>query len=157
MCYQKKIAVALVLSTVLLNVPGCNRNPYLQAEKHFASAQEWLRQGRPDEAAIELRSAIQLDPRFANAHFEFAKLQLKKGEVVSAFQSLLLAAKYDPENREANVNIAEILLRGGRLTDARNKAEAILAKWPGDATAELVLAVKLIPRAVKPWCGKLRR
>ncbi|HEX7958788.1 MAG TPA: tetratricopeptide repeat protein [Terriglobales bacterium] len=140
MKYQGKIVAVMVLSVTALTWSGCNRNPHLQAEKHFASAQDWLRQGKPEEAAIELRSAIQLDPRFAKAHFEFAKLQLKKGEVVSAFQSLQLAVKYDPENREANENIAEILLRGGRLTDARTKAEAILVKWPGDAAAELVLA-----------------
>jgi tetratricopeptide (TPR) repeat protein len=140
MGHREKIFGILALSIMLLSLDGCNRDPHVRAQKHFASAQEWLQRDKPEEAAIELRNAIQLDPRLAKAHFELAKLQLKKGEVVSGFQSLLLTVKYDPENREANLNIAEILLRGGRFTDAHAKAEAVLNKWPGDGAAQLVLA-----------------
>jgi tetratricopeptide (TPR) repeat protein len=140
MGHRGKFFAALALGVMLLSLDACNRDPHVRAQKHFASAQEWLQRNKPEEAVIEFRNAIQLDPRFANAHFELGKLQLKKGEVVSGFQSLLLAVKYDPENREANLNIAEILLRGGRFTDAHAKAEAILNKWPEDVNAQLVQA-----------------
>lgn len=135
-----KSCFIFTLGFLLTIAQGCSRNPHLRAEQHLNSAKNWMKINKPDEAAIEVRRAIQLDPRYADAHFELAKLEMKRGEMVSAFQSLLLCVKYDPNNREANIDIAEILLRGGRFSDAKTKAGAILTKWPGDPSGGLLLA-----------------
>jgi tetratricopeptide (TPR) repeat protein len=137
---QAGLFTQAIVAALLLVVSGCNRDPHVQAEKHLQSAEGWLKQNKADEAAIEVRRAIQLEPQFAKAHFELAKLQMRKGEFAGAFQSFLLAVKYDPENREAHISIADILLRSGRFADAKTKAEAISEKWPGDTAAQLVLA-----------------
>src|SRR5690242_17991937 len=111
----RSLTVLLCFIALSMLVNGCNRDPHVRAVQHLKSAQNWLKINKPDEASIEIRRALQLDPRYADAHFELAKLQMSRGALVSAFQSLLLCVKYDPQNREANVDIAEILLRNSRF------------------------------------------
>src|SRR5438270_13447221 len=59
-----------------------------RAESHLAEATKSLQAGNPSKAAIELRLAIQNDPKNARAHYELGRVQLTLGNHASAEQEL---------------------------------------------------------------------
>ena len=138
------IVLCLLLGVWLLGVAGCRTSPQARAEKHFARAQQWLKDGKPNEAMIELRRAVQLQPSMAKAHHELAKLYVQQGVFQSGYQELLLTVQYDQENYDAHLGIAELLLQARDFAKAKEKADLILEKWPQDRSATLVLAESLV-------------
>jgi len=119
---------------------GCGGDVHMRAQKQLNSAQQHIKGNKPNEALIELRRAIQLDPKLAEAHFEMGKVFLAKGNVGPAFRELSIAVKLNPGLREPQELIADILLRAGEIDAAKDKAEFILREWPGDKVATLIQA-----------------
>jgi tetratricopeptide (TPR) repeat protein len=135
-----RILAAFFALVALVLCLGCARDPHLRAQSHLAKGESYLRQNKVNEAAIELRQAVQLDPSLAKGHFELAKIALAKGAVGAGYYELMQASKYDPNLKDAQLLAAELIVRSGDLSTGRDRAQAILKKWPGDETATLILA-----------------
>jgi FimV-like protein len=135
------VSVLLVLASVMLStLVGCSRNPKVQAEKHYARAEKFLKENNPDAAIIELRSAIQLNPKLAKAHFELANIELQRGAPQIAFQEYVAATRADGKHRQAQVMVGEMLARARNFSEARGQAQLILSNWPDEKVGTLLLA-----------------
>jgi len=131
-----QLTSTLLIVAALLVAGGCTRDPKAKAEKHFAQAQEYLRDDKSDEALIELRRALQLEPRMAKAHYEIAKINMAKGMAPAAHQALLQAVKFDPSHKDAQIMLADILVGFADPDTARDRAEFIAKTWPDDVRSQ---------------------
>src|SRR5437868_3763481 len=79
----------LVIVVLLAGLPrSAGADDAQRAETHLAEAAKSLQAGNPSKAAIELRLAIQNDPKNARAHYELGRVQLGLGNDASAEQEL---------------------------------------------------------------------
>ena len=91
--------LALVLIGLVLF--GCSGDPETKKVAHYKKAMVYLEEKNPSAATIELRNAIQLDPKYAQARYQLGLLYLQAGEAKNAFNELQRAASLDPANLDA--------------------------------------------------------
>lgn len=120
------------------------------AERHpdFAPAHANLgwalqQQGKAEQALLQYKLAIELDPRGATgAYNNLGELYLSRGELETAIESFRLAAELNPE--EAAVPLANLgycLACLGRREEAVQAYEESLKKSPGLATQDVLMEV----------------
>ncbi|WP_028585934.1 tetratricopeptide repeat protein [Desulfogranum mediterraneum] len=133
--------VATVLIAFLALTAGCS-DPAKDKEVHFKKAMIYLDEDKPEAAIIELRNAIQIDPKFADARYQLGLLYLKSGDPRQAFGELQRAATLDPDNLDAKVKTAEFYLLSQQKEDSRRLIEEILGQDPENIDG-LALAANL--------------
>src|SRR5580692_5321641 len=102
-------ALTLCLTAAIFFGAACSKDPHKNAEEHFARAQAFLKQNKSEEALLELRRAIQLDPQLTKAHFELANLYLLKHNSGLAARELSLTVEQDPANHEAQLKFDKLI------------------------------------------------
>jgi cytochrome c-type biogenesis protein CcmH/NrfG len=91
--------------------------------------------GRYAEAEQELRRAIELRPKFAEAHLNLGTLLRDRGQFAASETALRRAVKFAPNNSLALASLGLTLGMRAQLSDARGCFEAALRLTPGDASA----------------------
>ena len=81
----KKISIAVLLLSSLIGLGGCQQKT---SEEHIAAAKEFAVTGDKQAAIVELKNAIQLDPKQAEARFELGSLYLDQGKYQAAEKEL---------------------------------------------------------------------
>jgi len=81
----KRISIAALLLTSLLGLSGCQQKT---SEEHIAAAKEFVVKGDQQAAIVELKNAIQLDPKQAEARFELGNLYLEQKNYQAAEKEL---------------------------------------------------------------------
>jgi putative PEP-CTERM system TPR-repeat lipoprotein len=84
---MKKALLAITLSLLV----GCSQKT---SEEHLSAAREYVQQQNLDAAVVELKNAIQLEPRSAAARFELGSLYLEQNDYDSAEKELNRALEY---------------------------------------------------------------
>jgi tetratricopeptide (TPR) repeat protein len=134
------LASAAVIALLLFSLTGCIRDPNVRAQKAYERAEKYLKENKPDAAAIELRRALQLNPQHAKAHYALGTIELQRGDLLRAFQEFVAASTDDPDDHQAQVMVAELLARSHNFTQSKRQAELILNRWIDDKTGTLLLA-----------------
>lgn len=81
----KKLSLAALLISSLLGLSGCQQKT---SEEHIAAAKEFVVDGNAQAAIVELKNAIQLDPKQAEARFELGNLYLAQNKYQAAEKEL---------------------------------------------------------------------
>src|SRR6185436_2386122 len=103
-----------------LTVGGCRKsNP----TDHVRRATEYFDGGKFREAAVELRAALQLDPKLGEARLKLADTYVKLNEGGNAVREYARAADLLPQNVQAQVKAGGMLLLARRFEDAKTRAE----------------------------------
>ncbi len=130
------------LSLVMLTLAACSRNPATEKATFLASGANYAKTGKYQEAVIQFRNAIQIDPRSADSHYQLAGVYLKLKATQQAYQELLTTVELDPKNAEAQLQLATLFIGGRKYDDAQKTAEKVIAADPGNARAHTVLGEK---------------
>ncbi len=139
---SSKIFLFFVVAFSLL--AGCSRDPKVARDKYFNSAQQYLKDGRYEEAAIQFRNALQKDNGHIPSYLGMAKAFQQMGNhqnAVGVYQQVL---KLDGSNVEARLRLGQYLLASA-LRDpelfkkAQQEAEAIVKVEPSNVEAHLLL------------------
>jgi tetratricopeptide (TPR) repeat protein len=104
-----------------------------ESRAHLARGSEHLRNEESREAVRELKSAVALDPRSAEAHMLLGQAYLALGAielVAEAKGELQQALALDPSLVWARFYLAKIYVDLGRLERARRELEQALARKP---------------------------
>ena len=72
-----------------------------------------LRQGGHGQAALELKNAIQIDPKFADAYYMLGMVELKRGNPKDAYGYLNKATQLAPDNMKRRSNWGGFCWRQG--------------------------------------------
>lgn len=138
MIHSRWISLCCIFLIPLLLL-GCS-DPEKKKQQHFNKAMEFIQKDDVKSAAIELRNAIQIDPKFADARYQLGLIQLKAGEMKDAFGHFKRTADLDPENTDAGVKVAEFLLLAKNAEESRKYVEQVLKVDPGNTDGLALLA-----------------
>jgi tetratricopeptide (TPR) repeat protein len=133
----KTAKVGLFVGIVLLI--SCTTDPSARKVKYLQSGEKYLQEGKPQEAAIELRNAIQVDPRFAAAHYQLGRAHLALGSSENAYREFREAVTLDPSNTDAELQFAGLLIARRQFDDALAAANHVLGLDPANAQAHTIL------------------
>ena len=133
-----RFSLFVLIGALLFTVTACS-NPEGKKEKHYQNALEYIKEKDNSAAVIELRNAIQIDPKFAEARYQLGLLYLQQNDPRNAFAELQRTASLDPNNLDAAVKVAEFLLLANNKEESRKYVDQVLAKDPRhtDALAQL--------------------
>jgi len=134
-----RLPLFVLIGMLLLTVAACS-NPEAKKDKHYQKALEYIKQKDNSAAVIELRNAIQIDPKFAAARYQLGLLYLQQNDPRSAFAELQRTASLDPNNLDAAVKVAEFQLLSNNKEESRKYVDRVLAKDPKHADALALLA-----------------
>lgn len=115
-------------------------SPDEKKQAHFQKGMEYSAKGDTKSAIIELRNAIQIDPKFAQARYQLALLYLQQKDLRQGYQELLRVVSLAPENIEALFKTASIQFLANNLDDSKNNVDLLLAKNPEHVEALLLQA-----------------
>ncbi len=135
----QRLAVLYLLIFTLFFAISCS-NPEAKKKDHYAKALQYVEKDNTKAAIIELRNAIQLDPKYAEARYQLGLLYLKEGNLQNAFQELQRTASLDPDNLDANIKMAEFYLISKKKEESRKHVEKVLSKQPDYPDALALLA-----------------
>ncbi len=136
------VARAFVAVCCLAISTACSTDPAARTLKFLNSGKQYFQKGQLQEAGIQFRNALQIDPRSADAHYQLARTYLRSGQTQAARREFSEAVTLDPKNSDAELQLASLLLAGRQYDEAAAKATAVLAADPGNARAHSILGSK---------------
>ena len=108
---------------------GCSE-PQKKRDKHYKRALEYIKLADEKSAIIELKNAVNLDPKFADGRYQLGLLYLRTGDAGKAFGELQRATSLDPQNLDAGIKVAEFLLLSSNKEESRKYVEQVLETDP---------------------------
>lgn len=136
-----------VLVLVLVLLTGCS-GPNEKKARFYSKAKILLDKGELVKAGLELKNAIQIDPKFGDAHYLLGQVELRRGNFGSAFGEFGKAVELTPNNLEAQTQFGKLLLMKGEPDKARAKAELVLKADPRNSDG-LLLQVGILLQAME--------
>src|SRR5437762_1210030 len=118
MFLRRRDMVGQIILAFVLVLVGCSRDPNALLE----SGKKYLAEGKYNEAAIELRSAINLNPQLAEAHYNLALVYLGVGQLGDANQALEKTISLQPHNMAAQLKHGNLQLLNRNFAEARATA-----------------------------------
>jgi tetratricopeptide (TPR) repeat protein len=99
--------------------------------------------GRPAAAAAEFRTALRLDPTYAEAHNRLGIEEVGAGRVPEAIAQYQEAIRDEPDFPDAHYNLGTAWAQSGRLPEAIAELREALALKPAFPDAEMNLGLAL--------------
>ncbi len=124
-----RFAVCILAIFFFFNLSACSDSEK-KKENHYLRALEYVKIDDEKAAILELRNAIQIDAKFAEARYQLGLLYLKAGNAKGAFGELQRAVSLDPQNLDAGVKVAEFYLLSRKKEDSRKYVEQVLSVNP---------------------------
>lgn len=141
------LAAALLL-VLVATLTGCDReDPKVKHDRLVKEAAEFVKQEKLEEARLKLQSAIDADPKSAQAHYELAEVLLRQRRIGPAVENYRSAINLDPKHREARYHLAVILVGGGEFEQAEDHVRKLVELYPED---EEILVLKANLEAASP-------
>ena len=141
------------IAAVALVTGGCGGKEE-RLQSHIEKGRGLLEQGKLDTAGVEVRNAMQIDPKNSEAMF-VAGLIIEKGgeDFRRAFQHFIRAAELDGNNIAARARVGRYYLLGGDIAKAEETLAEITKLAPvsldtRNLKAAILAAKKDIPGAI---------
>ena len=132
--------LAFILAIITTGFPACSRDPNVRKQKYLESGQRYFEKEKFEEAAIEFRNAIGVDPRYADAHYQLAMTYLKTRQWPRANQELVRTIELQPANYPARIEMAKLLIAAGDLQQAQEQTDVLLRDRSNDGKSHFVAA-----------------
>ena len=150
MMFRRTIHILVIgfIPCLMLVMANCTQ---MTAEEkkatHYERGMAYFDEGKYQEAVIEFKNVIQIDPKDANGHYQLALSHLKIGGITDmqlAYGELTKTVDLDPSNQDAQLKLGELFLLGRKPAEARERAEIVLASSPQDPKGHLLRGRSLI-------------
>src|SRR5882762_2803594 len=140
---MKQVTIAIVLmSAAVLN--ACANDPQIAKAKYFAAGQNYMKNGKYGDAAIEFRNAVRLDPRFVEAYYQLAHADMALNDWSAAYATLAKTIDLDPTRLDVRLDRGRLYLAAREFNQAEDEATFILKQEPKDVGAYQLLGAALI-------------
>lgn len=130
----------LLLPLLAVGLLAACSGPDAKKAKFLGNGKALYGKGEYVKARLELKNAIQIDPKYAEAHYLLGMVELKQGNLGSAFAELIKATELNPQNLDAQVEVGKLLLMQGERDKARERATLLLKARPLHEEGQLLQA-----------------
>lgn len=134
------VRATLLLATLGVALAGCSGSEERKAA-YLEHGKQLFAQGNYVKAQLELKNALQIDPKIAEAHFLLGEIAEQKQDWRNAFGQYKAATDLKPDYHDAQVKLGRIYLLGGDDAQAMDIAEAILKANAADVDGRLLKAL----------------
>ncbi len=117
-----RLAGVLLVVLALVGMVSCSQDPETKKQKHLARGEKYLAEQKLDEAILEFRNALQVDPKFVEAHAQIGRAYQRKGWAIDARWEFQRAVELKPDHVGAQLDLASASLDLGALQDAEKAA-----------------------------------
>jgi tetratricopeptide (TPR) repeat protein len=128
---------------VLLVLAACSEDPGVRKQRHLQRGLQYLAAGKHNEAVIELKNALQIDPALVPALHALGRAYRQKSWHGDAIRELGRAVDLAPELVDARLELAKAFLALEAWRSAREHGEALLEKVPGSPYGHDVVGAAL--------------
>jgi tetratricopeptide (TPR) repeat protein len=130
----------LIVSLFVLSVSGCSGSKEEAANRYLNSGVELFEEGELSKASLELRNALQIDPKLANAYYYLALISEKNQNWKSLYKNLSKVEQLDANHVQAKIKLGYLMLLAKQADTALEKADFILALDKDNAEAFAIKA-----------------
>ncbi len=123
----KKIATVLSLIIIFVFLMGCG-GPEERKQKFFDKGKTLYENKKYVKASLELKNALQIDPKYAEANYMLGMVYFKQRNWKNAFAFLSKAVELDPDILDAQVILGQLLLMARDKKGSMQKIELVLSK-----------------------------
>lgn len=134
--FVARAGIVLVASVMLA---ACS-SPEEKAQGYLEQARKLYEAGDTVRAEVELRNALQVQPRNAQALYLLALIDERKEEYPKVLGSLLMAVEADPKFVDARVKLGNYYAVGNKVAETREQADAAMALAPDSASVRVLNA-----------------
>src|SRR5436853_6974106 len=135
-CRRKFPTLSLLIIPIVaaLFIGACT-TPEKAKAQHVARGQALLKDKKFQEAALEFRSALQIDDKLADAHWGLANTYEGLQRYQEAIEEMKQVVDLDPNNLEVRVRLGNYYLMGSQqspaaVSEAERLAKEVLQKDP---------------------------
>jgi tetratricopeptide (TPR) repeat protein len=140
-----RVVAALFLSgLVLLAGAGCSQSPEAKKQKAVTRGEQYMKEGKVNEAVIEFRNALQIDPNFLPAVQGLGRAYAAKSWNGDAIREFQRAEKLSPNTLSIEADLGRVLVQSGAFKEAEAQASAILSKEPRNIDGLYIRATALL-------------
>src|SRR5215467_13490457 len=134
----------LLFGLVLVASLGCGQSPEGKKQGALTRGEKYLKEGKANEAIIEFRSALQVDPNFVPAIQGLGRAYAAKSWNGDALREFQRAQKLTPDSLSLQVDLGRVLVQTGAFKEAEAQATAILNKEPRNVDGLYIRATALL-------------
>jgi tetratricopeptide (TPR) repeat protein len=154
-CRRKFYTFPLLILIVAAVLIGACTTPEKAKAQHVARGQALLKDKKFQEAALEFRSALQIDERLADAHWGLANAYEGLQRYQEAFEEMKQVAELDANNLDVRVKLGNYYLMGGKqsaaaISEAERLAKEVLQKNPNHIEGHILMGSVLFQQEHKP-------
>ena len=134
--------ILLAITAVCLG--GCSSDPNKLKLQLLESGARYFSNSKYQEAIIQFRNSIQIDPKFAAAHYQLARAYLAARNSPAAYREFNQTIGLDPGNLDAKLSVAKLLLENRQYPEAQMITQTVIQADPKNAEAHAILGEKYL-------------
>ncbi|MGI9342885.1 MAG: tetratricopeptide repeat protein [Gammaproteobacteria bacterium] len=142
MKYDKTIWAAArnaLLAGVIATLTACS-SPEEKAAAYVSEAEALFDAGEIVQAKLELRNALQIQPRNAEARYLLALINEQEEKFGRVIANLIMAVESDPSHLAARVKLGNYYAVGEQIEETREQADAAMQLDPDNAAVRVLNA-----------------
>lgn len=137
-----RFRAGVLAAALLLGLGACSTDPNTRKIRYLASGEQFYKEGKYQEAALQFRNAVQLDPKSAEARHRLARAYLNLNNPAAAYSELMEAVTLQPSNWDAQLDLASLEIARREFDEAGTRIAAVLEADPDNALAHATLGMK---------------
>lgn len=137
---MKTVFKALTISLFVFAVSACSGSKEEAANKYLNNGIELFEAEKLSKASVELRNALQIDPKLASAYYYLALISEEEQNWKSLFKNLTKVEQLDKTHVDARVKLGYLMLLAKQFDSAIERADGVLALDQNNADAFIIKA-----------------
>lgn len=126
---------------LVAGLAACGLNSEERRDGFYDKGVTALAEGRFEDARLEVRNALRIDPKFAKGYVLLGDIALARQEWQNAHGNYVKAEELDANLLPAKIGLAKLFFMAGQAGQAKEKADQVLAADAANFDMRLVLAL----------------
>jgi tetratricopeptide (TPR) repeat protein len=130
-------AIVGFLIFLLVGLAAC-QDDATRLQEHMTRGEDYAKGERYEEALIEFKSVLQIDPNDAKAHYGLAHAYFRIQKPREGFWELRETVRLDPANHSAKLEFSQLAILAGEKEEALLQSTSVVEANPSNAQAHMV-------------------
>lgn len=145
----KQVVVWFGLLCMVFSFLGCG-GPEERKMKYYEKGKVFWQKGEYQNARLELKNAVQVDPAFVDGYFLLGKIEFEDKKINQGVKYFNKVLKLSPEHIDARLMLAEMGLLAKEYDYALKNVKEVLDIQPGNVKAQIIEGFILTSTGKKP-------